>query len=144
MSRSILKSAIFLAFASAVLGVIMYAMGAVWTAVIEVSACSGLVTVIFISAISLSKMPKEDVKERYDDKNRMKYLPVILIAAGVLVIVFALAKDFRLPNLEAIIPEDFKSIFWNTRQLDILGQIIAILVGGITVSILLRENEGHR
>ena len=143
MNDSILQSAIFLALASAVLGIIMYTMGATWAAVIEVSACSGLVTVIFISAISLSKLPKESVHEFYDHKTQMKYLPVILIVAGIIVISLAMAKDFTLPSLAANAAEDFRRIFWDTRQLDILGQIITILVGGIAVSILLRDDESR-
>ena len=38
MSKSLLKSAVYLAAASAMLGVILYLLGAVWAAVIEVSA----------------------------------------------------------------------------------------------------------
>jgi len=144
MNDSILQSAIFLALASAVLGIVMYSMGATWAAVIEVSACSGLVTVIFISAISLSRLPKDSVHEFYDHKAQMKYLPVILIVAGIIVISLAMAKDFTLPSLATNVAEDFRKIFWETRQLDIIGQIVTILVGGIAVSILLRDDESPR
>jgi NADH-quinone oxidoreductase subunit J len=141
MSHSILKSAIFLAAASATLGVIMYVLGAVWAAVFEVSVCSGLVTVIFISAISLSKIKKEEIKKVYNDKKRMALLPAALVIGGVVLVLIALSNDFSLTNTAAAVTEDFREIFWNTRQADILGQIIAILVGGIAVAVLFRENE---
>jgi len=145
MSRSILKSAVFLALASAMLGVIMFVIGAVWAAVIEVSACSGLVTVIFISSISLSKMKKEDIEKRYEDKKRMAYLPFILIISGIAFISAAiLSRDFALTSIAQNAGEDFREIFWNTRQADILGQIITILAGGIAVFVLFRDERVTR
>lgn len=141
VSNSLLKSAIFLALASAMLGIIMYLLGAGWAAVIEVSACSGLVTVIFISAISLSKMKKDEVQKLYSDKKRMKYLPVFLIVGGIAIIVLALAKDFTLISTAEKAVEDFRDVFWNTRQADILGQIVTILVGGIAVFVLFRDED---
>lgn len=141
MSNSIIKSAIHLALASAMLGVVMYVLGATWAAVFEVSVCSGLVTVIFISAISLSKMKKDDVKIFYDHKKRMAYLPAALIIGGVLLVVIAFAKDFTLPGSAAAVSEDFRETLWNSRQADILGQIAAILAGGIAVVVLFRNEE---
>lgn len=141
MTHSLLKSAIYIALASAMLGVIMYALGAFWASVIEVSACSGLITVIFISAISLSKMKKDDIKKQYSDKERMWFLPVILMFSGILLIVLALSHDFTLTNTAAKLNEDFREIFWNNRQADILGQIVTILIGGIAVFVLFRDDE---
>ena len=37
--------------------------------------------------------------------------------------------------------EDFRETFWNSRQADILGQIAAILAGGIAVVVLFRNEE---
>lgn len=142
MSKSLLKSAVCLAAASAMLGVILYILGAVWAAVIEVSACSGLVTVIFISAISLSRAKKEDVEKTYADKKQMRFLPYLLVICGILLIVAAITvKDFSAPVAAAKVSEDFRNIFWNTRQADIFGQIITILVGGIAVSVLFKNDS---
>ncbi|HZW48954.1 MAG TPA: NADH-quinone oxidoreductase subunit J [Bacillota bacterium] len=139
MSRSILKSAIYLAAASAALGVVMFLLGAKWASVFEVSVCSGLVTVIFISAISLSNMKIEDVHKLYDDKKRMAYLPYVLLFGGFTMITFVLTKDINLTVVAQSTMEDFQNIFWNTRMADILGQITAILIGGIAVIVLLKE-----
>ncbi|MCE5196232.1 MAG: NADH-quinone oxidoreductase subunit J [Negativicutes bacterium] len=138
-SRSILKSAIYLAAASAALAVVMFLLGATWAAVFEVSVCSGLITVIFISAISLSNMKKEDVQKLYDDKKRMAYLPYVLLFGGFTVVAVAITKDINLTVLAQNTMEDFQSVFWNTRSADILGQITAILIGGIAVVVLLKE-----
>ncbi len=144
MSHSLLKSAIFLALASAMLGVLMYMMGAVWAAVIEVSACSGLVTVIFISAISLSNIKKDDIHKQYEDKKRMRWFPITMIVGGILLIVIALAKDFTLTSALQQTTDHFKEVFWNTRQVDIMGQIVTILIGGIAVFVLFREEQENK
>lgn len=139
ISRSILKSAMYLAGASAALAVMMYLLGAVWAAVFEVSVCAGLVTVVFISSISLSNMRKEEIQKLYDDKERMKYLPYVLVLGGLTVIAVAFTKDITLSVVAQSTMEDFQSVFWETRNADILGQITAILIGGIAVVVLLKE-----
>ena len=141
ISHSLLKSAVYLGFASATLGVIMYVLGAKWAAVIEVSVCSGLVTVIFISAISLSSMKKDQIQRHYNDKKRMAYLPITLIVAGVILVVVALTTDFTVTGSAVGIAEDFREVLWNERQIDVLGQIVAILVGGIAVDVLFRSGQ---
>lgn len=145
MARSLLKSAIYLAVVSAMLGAILYLLGATWAAVIEVSACSGLVTVIFISAISLSRIKKDDIQKTYEDKKQMRFLPYLLIVGGIALIAAAfLVKDLSLTQAAGTTAEDFRDIFWNTRQADIFGQIITILVGGIAVSVLFKENNDDK
>lgn len=142
-SHSMLRSAVYLALASATVSAIMYVLGASWAAMFELSVCSGLVTVIFISAISLSRVSKEEVEKQYQDKKRMAYLPAALIIGGVALVVIALTSNFSIVNTAAV-SEDFRSILWNSRQADILGQIAAILVGGIAVVVLFRGSEAEK
>ena len=141
VSNSIIKSAVYLALSSVMLGVIIYVLGAHWAAVFEISVCAGLVTVIFISAISLSKMRRDEMDKLYENKKRMSFLPVVLIVGGVLLVTAAFVFDFTLPTGAASVTEEFRETFWNTRQADILGQIIAILVGGIAVAVLFQGDE---
>lgn len=143
MLRSVLKSAISLALASASLGVLMYTLGAVWTALFEISVCSGLVTVIFISSISLSNTDKSELGKLYEDKERMSLLPVILIAGGIFLTAAAALHWFSLP---APIPavtaaNDFMEILWNNRQGDIWGQMIVVITGSIAVVALFKERD---
>ncbi|MBP7176690.1 MAG: hypothetical protein KBA53_10840 [Thermoclostridium sp.] len=143
MFRSVLKSAIALAAASVMLGIIMYELNSVWSALFEVSVCSGLVTVIFISAISLSKIDKKDVEKQYADKNRMRYLPVILIVSGIALAVIALAIGFSpvSPAPAAEVANNFREILWNHRQADIWGQIIVLITGSVSVVVLFKESD---
>lgn len=143
MFRSMTKSAIALAAASASLGILMYALGSIWAAVFEISVCSGLVTVIFISAISLSNADKKDLESVYQTKKQMFILPIVLIIGGVLLVLAAMAIHFSLPDgsLVAQATEKFQEIFWNTRQADIWGQIIVVLTGTIAVVVLFKERD---
>lgn len=143
MYRSLLKSAIALALASAMLAVIMYVLGSVWAAMFELSVCSGLITVIFISAISLSKTEKKDLAKLYEDKKRMALLPVVLITGGVVLVLAVILQLFLLPDVTPVTEtaEAFRQVLWNFRQADIWGQIIVIITGALTVVALFKERE---
>lgn len=143
MLHSMTKSAIALAAASVALGIIMYEMGSAWAALFEISVCSGLVTVIFISAISLSNMDKKQLEKVYEDKRRMSLLPVILIVSGSVLVIAALSAGISLPQAEPVAnaASDLREILWNNRQADIWGQIIIMITGSAAVVVLFRERE---
>ena len=143
MLPSMTKSAIALAVASAALGITLYQLGGIWAALFEVSVCSGLVTVILISAISLSNMEKEELERFFDDKKRMALLPYILIAGGVVLIAVALSAGVSLPAANQVVKlaDDLHEILWNNRQVDVWGQIIVLLTGAVAVVVLFRERD---
>ena len=128
------------AAASAALAIIMYTLGASWAALFEVSVCAGLITVIFISGISLSHDTKAEVRREYDDKRRMGVLPVVLVAAGIVMIGAGAAIHFEMPVAQRLV-QDFREVFWNSRQADIWGQIIVMLTGGTAISVLIKEEK---
>ncbi len=87
-SRKLIISAVALAVVSAALGVLMYVLGAHSAAIFEVSVCSGLVTVIFISAVSLSNGDRQiEAQDAAEPRRKKRFLPAILIGAGALVMV---------------------------------------------------------
>lgn len=136
MSQHLIRSAIYLAIASASVGIFMYLTGAVWAAVFEISVCSGLITVVFICAISLAKhMPK-----KAQDNKRMAFLPLILIIIGIVFIVLAMSlpSDFSYP---AIQEDTVKDVLWNTRQSDIWGQMIVLLTGAAAIVVFFKERD---
>lgn len=143
MFRSMLKSAIALAIASAMLAIIMYLLGSVWAAMFELSVCSGLITVIFISAISLSRTEKKDLPELYEDKKRMAFLPAVLIISGVVLIFIVASQIFWLPAAIPVteVADTFRKVLWTNRQADIWGQVIVILTGALTVVALFKERD---
>ncbi len=143
--QNILKASIALAAVSAILSIIMFMMGANLAAVFELSVCAGLITVVFISAISMTRLrTKEELAEV--EKNRRKrfvWLPVLLIVLlSVALILVWPHLDTMLPYKAAVENEvSSQDIFWNLRQQDMLGQIIIVLTGVFGVLIFFKERE---
>jgi len=144
--RDLLKAAIALAMVSAILAIIMFMSNAHLAAVFELSVCAGLVTVVFISSISMTRLrTKEDIAEQERlRRRRFELLPVLLI-----VILSVLLFAFW-PRLSSVVPYSAappetvteQDLFWHTRQADLLGQLVAILAGVFGVLIFFKEREG--
>ncbi|MDO4581037.1 MAG: NADH-quinone oxidoreductase subunit J [Bacillota bacterium] len=145
MFRSMLHSAVSLALLSATLAIVMMMMGATWAGLFELSVCAGLVTVIFVSAISLTQPIRRHPEHSEDHHRRFMALPFILIVVGVAMIATVLLGHFAVnPVLQPETAETaatFKEVFWGSRQADILGQIIVILAGAFAVVILFKEGS---
>ncbi len=141
MLRSMIKSAISLALVSAALALFMFVVGATWAAVFELSVCSGLVTVIFISAVSLTSPNRKSPTQVALHHSRFAMLPLILILTGVIFIAAVLLGGFDVTSTADITQTSlpFREVFWNQRQGDILGQIIVLLTGAFAVVILFKE-----
>lgn len=145
VSRNLLKAAIGLAMTSAVITILMFRLASPLAAVFELSVCAGLITVVFVSTISLAKpMTHKEMVE--SSKNRIKrfwYLPVIIIIAAIALYFVRLPADLfkyiaRFPNT-APSASDVRTTLWNLRQLDLFGQIIVIIIGALGVVILFKE-----
>jgi len=144
MFRSGLKAAISLAVVSIFLSIILFLMGCTVAALFELSVCAGLITVIFISTISMTTKDRESEANMADHHRRFAALPFVLIFAGVALISVVMLTGFDVESTIGNVPaaeESFKNIFWNTRQTDILGQIIVMLAGAFAVVILFKESD---
>jgi NADH-quinone oxidoreductase subunit J len=147
--RNLLKAAITLAAASALLAVIMFLLGAWIAAVIELSVCAGMITVVFISAISLTKplTDEEILFEAKERRGRYIYLPFILVLVLICLIILRADNLINFNFIENVkslpsVTPDFTtqtSVIWNSRALDILGQIIVLLSGVFGVVVLFKE-----
>ena len=138
LSRHLINAAISLAAVSAACGVLMYVLGAHTAAIFEVSVCSGLVTVIFISAVSLSNGDRQASAP----EKRAHLLPIILIAIGAVLVVAALLTGFSLGTRGPVgSAASFDNVFWETRQADIFGQMIAIIAGASAIVVFFKESE---
>ncbi|MCL1873912.1 MAG: hypothetical protein FWF85_07335 [Clostridiales bacterium] len=146
MIRSLLKSAIALAALSIVLAITLFFLGAPLAALFELSVCAGLITVIFISAISLTgNKPKEEEEEKIRERRaRFLKLPIFLLIIGVFVSLAWIANGINISGISdpaAPTFQTFKNLFWNMRQVDILGQVIVILAGAFAVVVLFKERD---
>ena len=138
LSRHLINAAISLAAVSAACGVLMYVLGAHTAAIFEVSVCSGLVTVIFISAVSLSNGDRQASAP----EKRAHLLPIILVAIGAVLMIVAGLTNFSLnaPG-QAAVAQGFENVFWETRQADLFGQMVAIIAGASAIVVFFKESE---
>ncbi len=141
MTRSLLKSTIGLALTSAIITIIMFRLDSPLAAVFELSVCTGLITAVFVSTISLTKplTHKEIIKLSKDRAKRFWYMPVIMLAVGAALISVKLPVDFKMPLKLA--QSDVRSVLWNSRQLDIFGQIVVLLAGVFGIVLLFKERK---
>jgi NADH-quinone oxidoreductase subunit J len=144
--RSLIKAAIALALSSALLAAVLFVLGAWLAGVFELSVCAGLITVIFVSTIGLTKPLLTEEEEIIEAKNRMKrfvYLPFILvIAVGVLYFFWNKGLiSFNFGGVAVNSPFSLQDVMWDRRQLDILGQIIVIISGVFGVVVLFKEEK---
>ncbi|HBC86211.1 MAG TPA: hypothetical protein DCZ94_04580 [Lentisphaeria bacterium] len=164
---SLVKSAIALAAASVILSILMFRLASPLAAVFELSVCAGLITVIFMSVISLTK-PMTHFEENVMHSSRIRrfwLLPVILIVAAIILVKLDVSWDkmirkapsaSRISSAQAIQnapldeeqvmliedrqrdAKDVKHVMWNTRRLDILGQVLILLAGVFAVVVLFK------
>jgi NADH-quinone oxidoreductase subunit J len=138
----ILKAAIALAVGSAVLSMLFFWFKMPYAGVFELSVCAGLVMVLLVSTIGLTRRDEPENEER--GKSRWLVLPIVmLLAIGVLdVLAFAFLHT-RVPIVyNATLAPSFADTLWRLRWLDILGQLAIILVGVFAVLALFRKEGG--
>jgi NADH-quinone oxidoreductase subunit J len=141
MSRSVLKATIGLAVTSSILTILMFNLSSPLAAVFELSVCTGLITVVFVSTISLTK-PLTHKQTIEVSKNRMKrfiYLPIIMILAAGAMFFVRLPTDMTVAASNVSL--NTTMVMWNTRQLDMLGQIILIIAGALGVALLFKKEK---
>jgi NADH-quinone oxidoreductase subunit J len=138
LAKDLLKAAIFLAGGSIFLAMTFFELGASYAGVFEISVVAGLITVLFIATISLTKGEGE-VTERRPVR---LLLPVVLI--GFVLADFLIMRQFlgAFPSLPAV-PEtgDFGQVLWSQRTFDLVGQIAIILAGVFCVLALFRKRS---
>ena len=143
MTRSLLKAALGLAVTSAIISIEIFKLNSPLAAVFELSVCAGLITAVFISAISMMKplTHKETVALSRARIKRYWYLPVIMIIAGIMLVKFIkLPVDFITPDKLVVMP-DVRNIMWHSRPLDMLGQIAIVLAGVFGIVLLFKEKN---
>jgi NADH-quinone oxidoreductase subunit J len=142
MAARLLRSAIGLAVASLVLSIMMFRLNAPLAAVFELSVCAGLIPVIFISVIGLTRrLDTEALTARRHEKWRRFWpLPVlVLLVCGLLLVVRPVMEVP--PPVAAAAAVGVREVLWNLRQIDLIGQIMVLLVSAFGVVILVKETN---
>lgn len=135
--KDLLRAAISLAVASLLLGIIFFRMNAPYAGVFEISVVAGLITVLFMLTIALTKGGA--AAESRAAAIAFPVFFVVFAAIDVLVMKKLLA---RIPALVA--PAEagtFGQVLWSARTLDLVGQIAVIFAGVFAVLALFRKRN---
>jgi NADH-quinone oxidoreductase subunit J len=138
----LLKAAIALAVGSAVLSMLFFWFRMPFAGVFELSVCAGLVMVLLVSTIGLTRRDEPEDEER--GKSGWLVLPVLmLVAVGVIDTLVFLFLHTHVPLVHnTLLAPTFADTLWRVRWLDILGQLAIILVGVFAVLALFRREGG--
>ncbi|MCC6805307.1 MAG: hypothetical protein IT319_20675 [Anaerolineae bacterium] len=127
-------AALWLAGVSALVAILLYGAGAYEVAVIELSVGAGLVTVLFVFAISLAG------DEPLPARSVVPKAVALALVFGVAALLLAFAQP---PALTGDTPPEatFAQVFWNTRSADVLAQVVLIFAGALSVLGLLTKRQ---
>ena len=141
MTVRLVRSVVGLALTSAILAVIMYRLNSPLAAVFELSVCSGLISVIFITTVSFTQRISKErfLIRRRERLLRFLYLPFIIIIVGLLLVRYLKIPQFSLPLSAGV--TDARLVLWNMRHLDLLGQVIILIAGVFGVVIFFKEDN---
>jgi NADH-quinone oxidoreductase subunit J len=144
LAKSLLKMAMGLAMTSALLAIILYTMNSPFAAVFELSICAGLITVLFISVISLTEPGSPKEQERGESRHYARYLPMVVIALVIASVLASSFGDGSFPVFHGARQTDFRQALWGLRRTDILGLLAMMFAGIYGVIILFKELRHDR
>lgn len=128
MAKSLLSSAILLALVSVGASLVLFNFHAPWAAAFELSVCAGLITVLFISAVTLVKRHDPHAENR----TLFQVMPLAMLIAAIAAWFYAVPFFESLENWARVgaRPGTLGTILWDLRRFDLLGQI-SILAAGV-------------
>jgi NADH-quinone oxidoreductase subunit J len=133
--KDLLYVAISLAAISAVLALILFQFSANIAGVFELSVCAGLITVLFVATVSLTK----DSDQKAETRLPTYFVPLfVLIFIGVSYFIVQWLAHSVLPTGALQPGETFQKVFWEMRSSDILGQVALLLAGVFGILALFR------
>jgi len=138
LAKDLIKSAIALAVGSLLLGIVFFRMGAPYAGVFEISVVAGLITVLFILTIALTKAEGEVA----ESKAALWAFPVFFV---LFILIDALVMKGLMNKVPALPgPAEtgaFGDVLWKQRTFDLVGQLAVILSGVFAVLALFRKRD---
>ncbi|OFZ54683.1 MAG: hypothetical protein A2428_09415 [Bdellovibrionales bacterium RIFOXYC1_FULL_54_43] len=145
LASSLLNAAIGLAATSATLTLVLFTIESPLAGVFELSVCAGLITVVFVSAISLtSRYTDHEMAERDSSRRKRFFLLPVLMAAVGAAFWFLGAEQPVLPELAASAAGEVREVIWTIRRLDLVGQILIVLSGVFGIVVLFKSRKECR
>jgi len=140
MSKKLLNSAAFLALLSLSIALLFIRENAFWAGMFELSVCSGLISVLIIGAVSLVR-PIDEKETQY--RTPFIVFPLVLISFAI-VSWFYVPEFFSKMSQYAIkLPSESNvgTFIWQTRQADIVGQIIILAAGVFMIKLIFPKKK---
>lgn len=138
--RDILKAAISLAAASLLLGILFFRMNAPYAGAFEISVVAGLITVLFIVTIALTKSGG-DVRESKLAAWLFPLFFVVFLAVDFLVMRRLLGQIAS--STSPAEAGTFGRVLWQGRSFDLIAQVGVIFAGVFAVLALFRKRSKH-
>ncbi len=135
--RDILYVAISLAVVSVLLALVLFHFGANIAGVFELSVCAGLITVLFVATVSLTKDSDKNLETRLP----AYFIPLFLLIFVALDVLILQWLRNTLASGGGSAPSSagsFQQVFWEQRSADILGHVSLILAGVFGILALFR------
>lgn len=141
IAKKILNSVIMLAVLSIGVSILLFVYNAPWAAVFELSVCAGLITVLFISAVSLIKHDEDEIKE-----NRAKYIIFPLVLAGFIILCVTFVPEYflkieKFSYFNKVEERKLGELIWLYRGVDIIGQITLLAASVFVIKHIFRKTE---
>ena len=138
LARDLLKAAISLAVASLLLGILFFIMNAPYVGAFEISVVAGLITVLFMTTIALTKT-EGNVRESKAARVAFPLFFIVFLIIDILVMKRLVGK---IPAA-ASTPDQgtFGEALWKMRTFDLVGQIAVIFAGVFAVLALFRKRS---
>jgi len=139
--KDLLYVAISLAIMSVILALALFHYGANIAGVFELSVCAGLITVLFISTVSLTHDSDQAVETR---------MPTYFVPLFVLIFIgidFFIIQWLAHSLPATVVPQPsgtFQRVFWEIRSADIYGQIGLIGAGVFGILSLFRHTAKEK
>lgn len=145
MMKSLLKGAIALALTSLILTVILFLLQSPLAAVFELSVCAGLITVVFVSAIALTRpeSSEEEADSAKERRSRFIHLPIVAVIAAVGLFLILTGTENTWVVHKAAVQGSISETLWRIRPLEILGQMAVVLAGVFGVIVLFKEGDSR-
>jgi NADH-quinone oxidoreductase subunit J len=141
LSPRLLRAILGLALASVCVTIALFRLDSPLAGVFELSVCAGLISAVFLSTISFSKLEtKASVALLSTERmRRYFYLIPLLVLVGVAV------SQLKFPHFPAVstVGKDVRLVLWTERHLDLLGQVTVLLAGAFGVVVLFKETKKH-
>ncbi|MBN1334676.1 MAG: NADH-quinone oxidoreductase subunit J [Deltaproteobacteria bacterium] len=138
LARGLVGAAIGLAVTSVVLSVLLFQMHAPWAAVFELSVCAGLITVVFVSAVALTRAESPQELARATERRWRRYvaLPILLVVVAVALAYLGVPE---IPPSRPMGEPGVGETLWRLRPTDVLGQVLILFTGVLGVVVLFKE-----